>query len=83
MGPLESMKILEVGGIGAAPFCGYMLSDMGADILRIDFKGRPRSFLEAKYDVLYRNSRSISLNHKKSSRVKADLRLSEKYEYII
>ena len=48
MGPLESMKILEVGGIGAVPFCGYMLSDMGADILRIDFKGRPRSFFGSK-----------------------------------
>ena len=83
MGPLEGMKILEVGGIGAAPFCGYMLSDMGADILRIDFKGRPRSLLEAKYDVLYRNRRSISINLKNPEGVKAVLRLIEQSEALI
>lgn len=83
MGPLEGMKILEVGGIGAAPFCGYMLSDMGADILRIDFKGRPRSFLKAKYDVLYRNRRSISIDLKNPAGVKAVLRLIEQSEALI
>ena len=83
MGPLEGMKILEVGGIGAAPFCGYMLSDMGADILRIDFKGRPRSYLEAKYDVLYRNRRSISIDLKNPAGVKAVLRLIEQSEALI
>jgi len=41
MGPLEGMKILEVGGIGAAPFCGYMLSDMGADIFTHRFQRPP------------------------------------------
>ena len=39
MGPLEGVKIIEVGGIGPGPFCGMMLSDMGADIVRIERKG--------------------------------------------
>ena len=36
MGPLEGVKIIEVAGIGPGPFCGMMLSDMGAEVLRID-----------------------------------------------
>ena len=36
MGPLTGIKILEIAGIGPGPFAAMMLSDMGADILRID-----------------------------------------------
>jgi alpha-methylacyl-CoA racemase len=36
MGPLHGVKILEVAGIGPGPFAAMMLSDMGAEVLRID-----------------------------------------------
>ena len=36
MGPLEGLKILEIAGIGPGPFAAMMLSDMGAEVLRID-----------------------------------------------
>ena len=35
-GPLAGVKIIELAGIGPGPFCGMMLSDMGAELLRID-----------------------------------------------
>src|SRR4029077_11183490 len=35
-GPLSGMRVLEVAGIGPGPFCGMMLADLGADILRVD-----------------------------------------------
>ena len=35
MGPLEGIRILEFAGIGPGPFCAMMLSDMGADVLRL------------------------------------------------
>lgn len=38
-GPLKGVKVVEFGGIGPGPFAGTMLSDMGADVLRIDRKG--------------------------------------------
>lgn len=38
-GPLKGIKIVEFGGLGPGPFAGTMLSDMGADVLRIDRKG--------------------------------------------
>jgi alpha-methylacyl-CoA racemase len=36
MGPLQGIKVLEIEAIGPVPWCGMMLSDLGADILRID-----------------------------------------------
>ena len=36
MGPLDGIRIVEIAGIGRGPFAGMMLSDMGAEVLRID-----------------------------------------------
>ena len=36
MGPLKGLKIIEMAGIGPGPFCGMVLADLGADIIRID-----------------------------------------------
>ena len=36
MGPLAGMKVVELAGIGPGPFCAMLLSDMGAEVVRID-----------------------------------------------
>ena len=36
MGPLSGLRVVELQGIGPGPFCGMMLADMGAEIIRID-----------------------------------------------
>lgn len=38
-GPLVGVRVLEFASIGPGPFCAMLLSDMGADVIRID---RPR-----------------------------------------
>ena len=35
-GPLNNVKVIEFAGIGPGPFCGMLLADMGAEVLRID-----------------------------------------------
>lgn len=35
-GPLRGVRIVMMGGLGPAPFCGMLLGDLGADIVRID-----------------------------------------------
>ena len=64
-GPLQGVRIIEVGGIGPGPFCAMMLSDMGADVVRVDRApgpgARPAS---APRDVLSRGRRSIALDLK-------------------
>ena len=59
MGPLSGFKIIELAGIGPGPFCGMMLSDMGADVIRVD---RPAPGRPAPVDVLQRNRRSIAVD---------------------
>jgi alpha-methylacyl-CoA racemase len=41
MGPLHGLRILELFCIGPGPFAGMLLSDMGAEILRIDRPQEP------------------------------------------
>jgi alpha-methylacyl-CoA racemase len=36
VGPLNGIRVLEVGGIGPNPFAGMLLADMGADVIRVD-----------------------------------------------
>ena len=40
-GPLSGVKVIEFAGIGPGPFCGMLLSDMGADVVRIDRNDKP------------------------------------------
>ncbi|HMM44168.1 MAG TPA: CaiB/BaiF CoA-transferase family protein [Candidatus Macondimonas sp.] len=81
MGPLEGIKILEIAGIGPGPFCGMMLADMGAEILRVDKKNIPG--LSGKFDVLGRGRRSVTVDLKKSEGVEAVLRLAERADVLM
>ena len=64
MGPLEGIRIVEVAGIGPGPFCAMMLSDMGADVLRVDRADRVRGGGGASFDLLNRGRRSIGVDLK-------------------
>ena len=77
MGPLQGVRIIEVGGIGPGPFCGMMLSDMGADVIRIERKGH-NALTEPKYDVMMRNRRSIGIDLRKPEGVEIVLEMVEK-----
>ncbi len=61
MGPLHGIRLIELAGIGPGPFCGMMLSDMGADVIRVDRIGRSAN---KPVDVLARNRRSIAIDLK-------------------
>ena len=61
MGPLHGYRIVEMAGLGPAPFCAMLLSDMGADVVRIDREGGTNP-LGLKVDVLNRGRRSVALN---------------------
>ena len=72
MGPLSGFKIIEMAGIGPGPFCGMMLSDMGAEVVRVERIGAGD---KAPKDVLARNRRSIGVDLKRAEGVEAVLRL--------
>lgn len=78
-GPLKGVKVVEFAGIGPGPFCCMLLSDMGADVVRIDRKGG-RSM---KNDVTARGRRSIALDMKEPKDVEIALALVEKADVLI
>ena len=73
-GPLSGLKVVEFAGIGPGPFCGMLLSDLGADVVRIDRKGGGRG---SKFDVTARGRRSVALDLKTPEAVEACLKLME------
>ena len=73
-GPLSGVKIVEFAGIGPGPFCGMLLSDLGADVVRIDRKGPGRG---SKFDVTARGRRSVALDLKTPEAVEACLTLMQ------
>ncbi len=79
-GPLSGVRILEFAGIGPGPFCGMLLSDLGADVVRIDRKGLGRA---APSDVTARGRRSVALDLKTPSAVEACLKLMEAADGLI
>ena len=80
-GPLSGFRILELAGIGPGPFCGMMLADQGAEVIRIDRPGgNPNA--GSSHDVLFRNRRTLALNLKHPDGVAALLKLCEKADAI-
>ena len=85
MGPLQGVKIVELAGIGPGPFAGMLLSDMGADIVRVDRAGQvnPGSFDKPNLEPLYRGRRSIGVDLKKPEGVELVLRLVEQADALV
>ena len=85
MGPLQGLKVVELGSIGPGPMAAMMLADLGATVLRIDRKepaalGVPRP---QKYDLLLRNRRSLPLDLKDARSVELVLDLVERSDILI
>ena len=78
-GPLEGIRIIELAGLGPAPFAGMMLSDAGADVVRIDRSDRaqypPRQ--DPHVDLMNRGRRSVAVDLKHPEGVALVLRLVE------
>lgn len=65
-GPLAGLRIVEMVGLGPAPFAAMMLADAGAEVIRVHQKGqRPEiPLMNTRFDVLARGRRSIALDLK-------------------
>lgn len=81
MGPLAGIRVIEIASIGPGPFCAMMLSDMGAEVIRVDRKDAAGSG-DTRL-VLNRGRKSMALDLKKPEGVAAVLRLVEKADLLI
>ena len=82
MGPLTGLKVIELQGIGPGPFCGMMLADMGAEVVRVDrasAAGQPAG----RADVLARGRKSIAVDLKNPAGVETVLKLAESNDVLV
>jgi alpha-methylacyl-CoA racemase len=78
-GPLSGLKIVEFAGIGPGPFCGMLLSDLGADVVRIDRIGARGG---APSDITARGRRSVALDLKDTAAVETALQLIDRADAV-
>ena len=81
MGPLAGIKVVEMAAIGPGPFCSMMLSDMGAEIIRIDRLNQKGSGHRA--NVLHRGRKSIAVDLKNPQGVEITLELIEQADVVV
>lgn len=83
-GPLQGLKVVELGGIGPGPFATMTLADMGADVVRIDRPGEVGQFPGTpRQDLLNRGKRSIALDLKSSTDLATALQLIDQADVVV
>jgi alpha-methylacyl-CoA racemase len=85
MGPLVGVRVIELGGVGPIPFTCQLLSDLGADIIRID---RPSGYdggapVEAKFNLNNRGRRSAAFDLKQPEAIVAVLDLVREADVLV
>lgn len=84
-GPLRGVRVVELASIGPVPFCGMALSDLGADVIRVD---RPAEVAGADPEQSGRNPldrgrRSIGVDLKHPDGVEVVYRLAERADVLV
>lgn len=80
-GPLAGLRVLEFAAIGPVPFCGMLLSDLGADVVRIDRKGDVKP--APAHRITSRGRRSIGVDLKNPDDLETVLALVEQADGLI
>ena len=68
MGPLNGIKVLEFSGIGPGPYCGMLLADLGADVIRLSRLNEKGMY--NKFDIHNRSKRTIVADLKNPKAIK-------------
>lgn len=74
-GPLSGIRIVEIAGIGPGPFCGMMLADHGAEVIRVDRPGGQALVGDPARDLLNRSRISVNIDLKSEQGLVAARRL--------
>ncbi len=84
LGPLDGVRVIELAGLGALPFCSLKLADMGATVIRVDRAAEVEDHPEEKGHSSWDRGRlSIGVDLKNPEGVEAVLRLVEGADVIL
>lgn len=64
MGPLKNLRIIEIAALGAAPFAGMLLADLGAEVILVDSPLPPSFPVKPKFDIMHRGKKRMTINLK-------------------
>jgi alpha-methylacyl-CoA racemase len=81
VGPLTGIRVVEMAGIGPGPFTAMMLSDLGAEVIRVDRLSHKGTGHRA--NVLNRGRKSIAVDLKNPRGVETTLRLIEQADVVL
>ncbi len=66
---LKGLRVVEMGQLIAGPFCGQLLGDMGADVIKVEPPGRGDPMRvwgqgeeKVQWEVIARNKKSVTCN---------------------
>ncbi|MCP4086212.1 MAG: CoA transferase [Actinomycetia bacterium] len=84
-GPLAGIKVIELAGIGPGPMCAMLLSDLGAEVVRVDRLVSTDLGLDRgrKFNVLNRGRRSVGVDLKSAEGVETVLELIGQADAVI
>src|SRR5690348_7021479 len=82
-GPLHGVTVVEMAGLGPGPFAGMLLSDMGAEVIRVDRADAVGRDVDPAQDYLGRGRRSVAVDLKRPEAVDLVLRLVERADALI
>jgi alpha-methylacyl-CoA racemase len=80
-GPLQGLKVIEMGGLGPAPFCAMVLADMGAEVVRIERPGGAARI--DRFDVTARGRDVLELDLRQPGNTETVLRMLERADALI
>ena len=80
MGPLKNINVLEFSGLGPGPYCGMLLADMGANVIRIGRK--ETDGIKNKFDIHNRSKRSITADLKNKDTILEVLKLIDQMDVV-
>ncbi|MFZ5631680.1 MAG: CaiB/BaiF CoA transferase family protein [Bacillota bacterium] len=86
MGALDNIKVLDFTRLLPGPFCTMLLGDLGADIIKVEERGRgdyAREILPGAYYSVNRNKRSIAVDLKTEAGKEIAGRLAEKCDVLV
>lgn len=85
-GPLSGLRVIEVGSIGPGPFCAMLLSDLGADVIRLDRttgSGLVGPNADFRTELLHRGRRSVAVDLKNPGGPEVVLSLVDRADVLI
>jgi alpha-methylacyl-CoA racemase len=83
MGPLTGVKVVELAGIGPAPFACMLLAELGAEVLRVERPGGGLTFGPPELELVNRGRRNVVLDLKNPAAIDAVLQLVAQADVLV